>query len=65
MVRVKRILLVVFLLFISLFTVEKVFASSNIIKLTNIIVDQESSGASGQITDYTSNDVETNNDVTL
>ena len=61
MVRVKRILLVVFLLFISLFTVEKVFASSNIIKLTNIIVDQESSGASGQITDYTSNDVETNN----
>ena len=63
MLKTKRVLsiLFVFIFLFSFVSIGKVFASSNIIKLTNIVVDQESSGASGQITDFTSNDVETNN----
>ena len=61
--KTKRVVvfLFVFVVLFSLFNIGKVFASSNIIKLMNIVIDEQSPGASGQVIEYSSNDVEINN----
>lgn len=63
MLKMKKILtiLFIFIFFISFVFIGKVFAATNIIELTNITVIEQSYGSSGQIADYSSNSVTTNN----
>ena len=63
MLKMKKILTILFI-FICCFSfifIGKVFAATNIIRLTNISVVEETSGADGQITDHSSTSVDTNN----
>ena len=63
MVKIKRISTILFIFILGVFfmNIEKVFAAVNIIELTNISIIEESSSANGQISNYSSNDVDTNN----
>lgn len=64
MVNIKKMLSIflVFTVVISVLFIGKVFASSNIIKLTNIQIKDQTSGVDASIDSYNSNTVNTSND---